>query len=257
MTRVAEASKGKEAQGKDGKKLGNDFFNLQPREKKHKSRFFDDADKQYPAEFPSSSKTTAIVEAVMKWQNEAPDDKILIFTQFIAENRILGRLLQRKGIKFAYLVGDMPQKARDRAIDGFKTKPELKVLVREFSTLYLAVAEQLANVAFQICSLAVGGVGLNLMCANRVILADPWWNVAVEAQAWCRVFRIGQLKKTYFKTVLMKGTIDVRIADLQDAKLRRIQGMLEKNESFSKEQYEEMLNSAPSAEDWDLLMAPA
>lgn len=95
------------------------------------------------------------------------------------------------------------------------------------------------------------------MCANRVILADPWWNVAVEAQAWCRVFRIGQLKKTYFKTVLMKDTIDVRIADLQDAKIRKIQEMLDKNEAVTKERYDETLNSAPSAEEWDVLMAPA
>lgn len=139
MTKSAKAPKGKDARGKDGKKLGNDFFNLQPRGKKQKSRFFEDADKQYPAEFPPSSKTTAIVEAVIKWQNEAPGDKILIFTQFIAETRILGRLLQRKGISFAYLLGDMPQKARDRAIGGFKTKPELKVLVREYPARYLAV----------------------------------------------------------------------------------------------------------------------
>lgn len=129
MRKSAAAPKGKNAKGKDGKKLGNDFFNLQPRGKKHRSRFLEEADKQYPAEFPPSSKTTAIVKAVVKWQNEAPDDKILIFTQFVAENQILGRLLQRKSIRFAYLIGEMPKKARDRAIDGFKTKPELKVLV--------------------------------------------------------------------------------------------------------------------------------
>lgn len=98
---------------------------------------------------------------------------------------------------------------------------------------------------------------MNLTCANRVILADPWWNVAIEAQAWCRVFRIGQLKKTYFKTVLMKGTIDVRIADLQDAKLRKIQGMMDKNQSISTEQYEEILQSAFSAAELDTLMAPS
>lgn len=98
---------------------------------------------------------------------------------------------------------------------------------------------------------------MNLTCANRVILADPWWNVAIEAQAWGRVFRIGQRKKTYFKIVLMKGTIDVRIADLQDAKIKKIQEMMEKNESFCREQYEEMLNSAPSAEEWSAVMAPA
>lgn len=98
---------------------------------------------------------------------------------------------------------------------------------------------------------------MNLTCANRVILADPWWNVAIEAQAWCRVFRIGQRKKTYFKTVLMKGTIDVRIADLQDDKIKKIEAMMERNESFSMEQCQQMMHSVPSAEELDTLVVPA
>lgn len=140
ICKSAKAPKSKDARGEDGKKLGNDFFNLQPRGKKHMSQYFEDADKQYPTEFPPSSKTTAIVEAALRWQKEAPEDKILIFTQFIAENRILGRLLQRKGIRFAYLLGEMPQKAKDRAIDGFQTNPSIKVLVRKYSAPHGVVA---------------------------------------------------------------------------------------------------------------------
>lgn len=140
MAKSAKAPKGKDARGPDGKKLGNDFYNFQPGGKKQRSRFFEEADKQYPTEFPPSSKTTAIVESVLKWQNEAPDDKILIFTQFIAEKRIIGRLLQWKGIQFAYLVGDMPGKAKDRAIEGFKEEAKIKVLVREYRCRYFAVA---------------------------------------------------------------------------------------------------------------------
>jgi SNF2 family DNA or RNA helicase len=40
-------------------------------------------------------------------------------------------------------------------------------------------------------SLKVGAYGLNLTCANHVILVDPWWNPAVEEQAIERVHRLG------------------------------------------------------------------
>lgn len=36
-----------------------------------------------------------------------------------------------------------------------------------------------------------GSLGLNLTCANRVVLMDVWWNPAVENQAIDRVHRLG------------------------------------------------------------------
>ncbi|RKO91764.1 P-loop containing nucleoside triphosphate hydrolase protein [Blyttiomyces helicus] len=37
--------------------------------------------------------------------------------------------------------------------------------------------------------------GLDLTCANHVILLDPWWNPAVENQASDRIHRYGQFKR--------------------------------------------------------------
>ena len=41
-------------------------------------------------------------------------------------------------------------------------------------------------------SLQVGGTGLTVTGANRVILVDPAWNPSADAQAIDRVHRIGQ-----------------------------------------------------------------
>jgi hypothetical protein len=41
----------------------------------------------------------------------------------------------------------------------------------------------------------VGGEGLNLHRANRIIILDPHWNPTLDTQACFRVYRIGQLKE--------------------------------------------------------------
>ena len=44
----------------------------------------------------------------------------------------------------------------------------------------------------------VGGTGLTVTGANRVILVDPAWNPSADAQAIDRVHRIGQKQEAGF-----------------------------------------------------------
>ncbi len=62
---------------------------------------------------------------------------------------------------------------REKLLDKFKNDPNIKVLI---------------------CTLKVGGVGLNLVCAQHVMLVEPWWAPAAEMQAINRVHRIGQTR---------------------------------------------------------------
>ena len=43
-------------------------------------------------------------------------------------------------------------------------------------------------------SLSAGGVGLNLIGGNHLFLLDPHWNPQLEAQAFDRIYRVGQTK---------------------------------------------------------------
>ena len=67
-------------------------------------------------------------------------------------------------------------------------------------------------------SLKAGGTGLNLTAADTVILYDPWWNPAVEAQAIDRAHRIGQTKPVFVHRLIARGTIEEKILSLQDKK---------------------------------------
>jgi hypothetical protein len=62
-------------------------------------------------------------------------------------------------------------------------------------------------------SLETGGYGLNLTAADNVILADPWWNPAVESQAIDRAHRIGQQKVVNVYRLAIRGTVEKRISN--------------------------------------------
>eukprot|EP01126_Amoeba_proteus_P010679 TRINITY_DN1419_c0_g1_i15.p2 TRINITY_DN1419_c0_g1~~TRINITY_DN1419_c0_g1_i15.p2 ORF type:complete len:278 (-),score=101.66 TRINITY_DN1419_c0_g1_i15:295-1128(-) len=64
-----------------------------------------------------------------------------------------------------------------------------------------------------------GGCGLNLIGANHLILFDPDWNPANDAQAMARVWRSGQKKKVFLYRTLSTGTIEEKIFQRQVAKL--------------------------------------
>ncbi|MGH0152099.1 UNVERIFIED_CONTAM: hypothetical protein FKN15_027153 [Acipenser sinensis] len=57
----------------------------------------------------------------------------------------------------------------------------------------------------------VGGIGVNLTGANRVIIYDPDWNPSTDIQARERAWRIGQKKQVTIYRLLTAGTIEEKI----------------------------------------------
>ena len=67
-------------------------------------------------------------------------------------------------------------------------------------------------------SLKAAGSGLNLMAASYVVLFDPWWNPAVEAQAIDRTHRIGQANQVMAYRLIVKDSVEEKIRALQAKK---------------------------------------
>jgi SNF2 family DNA or RNA helicase len=105
------------------------------------------------------------------------------------------RELESRNIQHEYLDG----KTRDRAarVESFQNNPDTAVFL---------------------ISLKAGGVGLNLTAADYVFILDPWWNPAAEAQAIDRAHRIGQTRSVIAYRLLTRGTIEERVAELQETK---------------------------------------
>lgn len=119
--------------------------------------------------------------------NAQPGDKCIIFSQWTSMLDMLEEPLAQLGLKFCRLDGAMAQHQREQAVKDFNNKPEIQLFL---------------------ISMKAGGLGLNLVSANRVFLLDPWWNPSTEEQAIDRVHRIGQTKTVYVTRFVVKVSLD-------------------------------------------------
>lgn len=95
-------------------------------------------------------------------------------------------------------------------------------------------------------SLRAGGTGLNLTGADTVILYDLWWNPAVEDQAAGRAHRFGQKNVVQVIRLIVEGTIEEKIYELQQRKRELIGQVIQPGESMlstlSEEDIKQLLN---------------
>jgi SNF2 family DNA or RNA helicase len=154
----------------------------------------------------------------------ADGQKVLVFSQFVQVLKLLELECQRRQIRTHLLTGQTKQ--RQEVVNAFQNDP---------------------NAAVFLLSLRAAGTGLNLTNASYVVLYDPWWNPAVEAQATDRAHRIGQTKPVFVYKLIAQGTVEERMLQLQSDK-RVLAGSLYTDKSASP--------TAIGAADLELLFAP-
>jgi SNF2 family DNA or RNA helicase len=163
------------------------------------------------------SKYNAISACKFETAKDILDDlireghKILFFSQFIDTLKWVGNYLTEQGCPYCYLDGST--RNREEEITRFQTKDEVKVFL---------------------LSLKAGGVGINLHAANYVILFDPWWNPAVEAQAIDRCHRLGQMQKVTVYKLITKNSIEEKILKLQESKKKLFEELITEESSIFK-----------------------
>jgi hypothetical protein len=83
---------------------------------------------------------------------------------------------------------------------------------------YLELSEQ---TPLFLVSLKAGGSGLDLTAADFVVLLDPWWNPAAEAQAIDRAHRIGRERPVNVRDTHDRADLAWLAAELRRAPTRR------------------------------------
>jgi len=149
----------------------------------------------------ASGKTETLFELLDALVAEG--QKVLVFSQFVQMLQILDRECHARNIRTHVLTGQT--KDRQQVVSDFQkdTGPGVFLL-----------------------SLRAAGTGLNLTNASYVVLYDPWWNPAVEAQAIDRSHRIGQTQTVNAYRLIAPGTVEEKIWELQQSKAQTIADVL-------------------------------
>ncbi|KAK3062188.1 hypothetical protein LTS18_004636, partial [Coniosporium uncinatum] len=148
-----------------------------------------------------SAKTIAIKAQILNWVAENPKVKIIVYSQFVPMIRVLSKMCQAEKWGHVMYHGGMNTQQRENVIKDFSKSDTANILI---------------------ASLKCGGIGLNLTMASKVICVDPWWNDAVEQQAFCRVFRIGQNEPTHLTRLVVRKTVDEQMVNMQLRKQEEI-----------------------------------
>lgn len=76
-----------------------------------------------------SAKTTALKATLLAGFNEAPTDKVVIYTQFRTLARIIGRMCKQEAWGFLYLTGDASLAHRSKVIKMFREDESIMILI--------------------------------------------------------------------------------------------------------------------------------
>lgn len=152
-----------------------------------------------------STKLLKVLE-ILKTNVLKKNDKAIVVSQWTSVLDILRELLEKEGLKALSLNGSIPVKNRQDIVNEFNDPGNSKRIL--------------------LLSLTAGGVGLNLIGANHLVLLDLHWNPQLEAQAQDRIYRVGQKKDVVIYKIVCMDTVEQRIKALQDRKLELAEGVL-------------------------------
>ncbi|EZA51499.1 DNA excision repair protein ERCC-6 [Ooceraea biroi] len=143
-----------------------------------------------------AGKMTVVRSLLKIWQKQG--HRVLLFTQGRQMMHILESLLQQDGYTYLRMDGTTAMSQRQQTIQTFNNDSSYFVFL---------------------LTTRVGGLGVNLTGANRVIIYDPDWNPATDAQARERAWRIGQNKQVTIYRLITAGTIEEKMYHRQIFKL--------------------------------------
>ncbi|KAJ9653547.1 helicase [Neophaeococcomyces mojaviensis] len=127
------------------------------------------------------------------------NDKVVLVSNYTATLNLMENLLHSSGMSFRRLDGSVPNTKRQAMVDEFNR------------------ASPATCFAF-LLSAKAGGMGINLIGANRLVLFDVDWNPATDDQAMARIHREGQKKSCKIYRFLIKGGLEERIWQRQVVK---------------------------------------
>ncbi|KAI1730284.1 hypothetical protein Ddc_02974 [Ditylenchus destructor] len=142
--------------------------------------------------FERSGKTIVVKSLLRLWHEQK--QRVLLFSQSKQMLTILEKFVILEGYSHLRMDGSTPIGRRQGLVETFNNDESIFVFL---------------------LTTRVGGLGVNLTGANRVLIYDPCWNPQTDAQARERAWRIGQTRDVTVYRLMCSGTIEEKIYQRQ------------------------------------------
>ncbi|CAO3692442.1 unnamed protein product [Umbelopsis ramanniana] len=138
---------------------------------------------------PEKSGKMVVVKALLSlWRKEG--HRVLLFSQTRQMLDILEKMIKSLDYQYFRMDGTTAIQNRMTMVDQYNANKDIFVFL---------------------LTTKVGGLGLNLTGADRVIIFDPDWNPSTDVQARERAWRLGQKKSVTVYRLMTSGTIEEKI----------------------------------------------
>ncbi|KAL7392137.1 hypothetical protein ABVT39_019953 [Epinephelus coioides] len=135
---------------------------------------------------PMYSGKMKVLQKLLKYYLQRRD-KVLLFSLSTKLLNVLESYCMAEGLDYSRLDGNTKSKERVQIVKEFNNSSHINLCL--VSTL-------------------AGGLGLNFVGANVVVLFDPTWNPASDLQAIDRAYRIGQCRDVTVLRLISLGTVE-------------------------------------------------
>lgn len=134
----------------------------------------------------SSAKMDALSDII----DSADQDgrKLVVIARFIPEIHAIGKMLEKKGIRYAQISGEV--KDRPEQIDAFQNDPGVRVFVGQIAT---------------------AGLGITLTAASTMVFYSLDYSMSNYEQTRARIHRVGQRQPCTYIHLVAKGTVDEKV----------------------------------------------
>ena len=134
--------------------------------------------------------STAKLDALADLVDGAVADgrKIVVIARFVPEIHAIGKMLEKKKIRYAQISGEI--KDRDEQIAAFQNDPDVPVFIGQIAT---------------------AGLGITLTAASLMVFYSLDYSMSNYEQTRARIHRVGQKNECTYIHLVARGTVDEKV----------------------------------------------
>lgn len=134
--------------------------------------------------------STAKLDALSDLVDGAVADgrKIVVIARFVPEIHAIGKMLEKKKIRYAQISGEI--RDRDEEIAAFQNDPDLPVFIGQIAT---------------------AGLGITLTAASLMVFYSLDYSMSNYEQTRARIHRVGQKNECTYIHLVARGTVDEKV----------------------------------------------